>query len=64
VAIDKLVDNLSGQVDPDVENTVFVSVLFERVLQVQLDSLNQFFRSLEVMDIPLVVGLALVLVAD
>jgi len=64
VAIDELVDNLSGQVDPDVENTVFLSVLFKRVLQVQLDSLNQFFRSLEVMDIPLVVGLALVLVAD
>jgi hypothetical protein len=64
VAIDKLIDNLCWQVDPDVEDTVLLCIFFKRVLQVQLDSLNEFLGSLEIVDVPLVVGLALVLVAN
>ena len=61
---DELVDNLRGQIDPDIKDTVLISIILERILQILLDSLDHFLGSLEVVDVPLVIGLALILIAN
>jgi len=61
---DELIDNLRGQIDPDIKDTVLISIILERILQILLDSLDHFLGSLEVVDVPLVIGLALILIAN
>ena len=61
---DELIDNLRGQIDPDIKDTVLISIILERILQILLDSLDHFLGSLEVVDVPLVIGLAFILIAN
>ena len=61
---DELIDNLRGQIDPDIKDTVLISIILERILQILLDSLDHFLGSLEVVDVPLVIGIALILIAN
>lgn len=64
MTVDELIDNLGWQVNPDVEDTVFLLVLLESVLQILFNSLNKLFSSLKVMNIPLVICLTFILVTD
>ena len=54
---DELVYDLRGQVNPNVEDPVFIRVLLKRLLQVRLNPLDHLFCALEIVDVPLVVCL-------
>ena len=64
VGINELVDHLGGQVNPNVQNAVLIWAFFESILQVGFDSLDHVLCALEVMQVPLVVGLGPILLTD
>ena len=57
MSIQILVDNLWRQINPNVKNSVFIRFIFETVLQVDLHTFNDRCSPLEVMFIPITIGL-------
>jgi hypothetical protein len=55
---------LGGQVNPNVQNPVFVRVFLKGVLQISFNPLHHVFGPLKVVQVPLVIRLCAVLFAD
>lgn len=56
MSINELIDNLSRQINPNVQDPVLFNILLERVLQIVLNSCDHVFRPLEIVNVPLIVS--------
>ena len=57
--VDKLIDDLRRQVDPDVQDSIF-ALAFKSIKQVLLDARNNRVSSAKVQFIPLAIGLTVI----
>jgi hypothetical protein len=64
MAINELVDDLRRQIDPNIQHSILLRILLECLLEILFNPLNHELRSLEVMQVPLIVALAFILFTD
>ena len=64
MAINELVDDLRRQIDPNIQHSILLRTLLECLLKILFNPLNHELRSLEVMQVPLIVALAFILFTD